>query len=384
MVACLLALPLAAQVRESVTVEVIDVPVYVFNGDGPVRNLSKDDFELYVNGTKRTIDYFDTIDFSPATQTQTATVSNAERDPRERRLFLLLFDLVFARPIGVDRARSAAAKMIDAAAPTDFFAVAVFTRTAGIKLITPFTNDHERARSAALHLADPSERDPLAIAMPKNERGNEVAIPGSTAAKHSRDEAFRDETVLSMYAFDSLHDNIARPVTHLIADQAAELDRIATRMGQLEGYKHVVLFSDGIPPQFVYTTMYTNDEELFSRMNAMFNAFRRANVVVDTIDTGDNWQRNTSSSDALRMMSAETGGQFIGSRNDYQGALTRISTVSQAGYRLGFAKPADAKPADAAAEAPKDDAAKPVVKRVRKAATKTPGTAKTDGAKDGE
>ncbi len=46
-------------------------------------------------------------------------------------------------------------------------------------------------------------------------------------------------------------------------------------------------------------------------------------------------------------------------------------------------KPAEAKPADAATEAPKDDAAKPVVKRVRKVATKTPG-AKTDGAKDGE
>jgi small subunit ribosomal protein S3 len=46
-------------------------------------------------------------------------------------------------------------------------------------------------------------------------------------------------------------------------------------------------------------------------------------------------------------------------------------------------KPAEAKPAEATTEAPKDDAAKPVVKRVRKVATKTPG-AKPDGAKDGE
>jgi small subunit ribosomal protein S3 len=44
----------------------------------------------------------------------------------------------------------------------------------------------------------------------------------------------------------------------------------------------------------------------------------------------------------------------------------------------------EAKPAEAApAEPPKDEAAKPVVKRVRKVATKTPG-AKADGAKDGE
>jgi small subunit ribosomal protein S3 len=45
---------------------------------------------------------------------------------------------------------------------------------------------------------------------------------------------------------------------------------------------------------------------------------------------------------------------------------------------------AEVKPAEAPAEAPKDDAAKPVIKRVRKVATKTPGTAKPDGAKDGE
>jgi small subunit ribosomal protein S3 len=48
-------------------------------------------------------------------------------------------------------------------------------------------------------------------------------------------------------------------------------------------------------------------------------------------------------------------------------------------------RPAEGRPAEAAAtEAPKDDAAKPAVKRVRKAATKTPGAGKTDGAKDGE
>ena len=50
------------------------------------------------------------------------------------------------------------------------------------------------------------------------------------------------------------------------------------------------------------------------------------------------------------------------------------------------AKTTDTKTAEAApAEAPKDTAAKPVVKRVRKAAAKTPGDAKPEGgAKDGE
>ena len=48
--------------------------------------------------------------------------------------------------------------------------------------------------------------------------------------------------------------------------------------------------------------------------------------------------------------------------------------------------PTETKTAEAApAEAPKDTAAKPVVKRVRKVAAKTPGDAKPEGgAKDGE
>jgi small subunit ribosomal protein S3 len=41
----------------------------------------------------------------------------------------------------------------------------------------------------------------------------------------------------------------------------------------------------------------------------------------------------------------------------------------------------EAKPAEAPSEAPKDDAAKPVVKRVRKVAAKTPAAGKTDGGK---
>ena len=47
-------------------------------------------------------------------------------------------------------------------------------------------------------------------------------------------------------------------------------------------------------------------------------------------------------------------------------------------------KTADVKAAEAPAVAPKEDPAKPTVKRVRKVAAKTPGATKPDGAKDGE
>ena len=54
-----------AQTHESITVQVVDVPVYVFSQGKPIRNLTKNDFELYVNGKRQSIDYFDPIEFAP-------------------------------------------------------------------------------------------------------------------------------------------------------------------------------------------------------------------------------------------------------------------------------------------------------------------------------
>src|SRR6185436_18241596 len=86
----LASLSTTAQHRESVTVEVIDVPVYVVSGKEPVRNLTRDDFELFVNGKRTAIEYFDTVgDAAPP------GAAGARPVLRERRLFVLLFDLAF-------------------------------------------------------------------------------------------------------------------------------------------------------------------------------------------------------------------------------------------------------------------------------------------------
>src|ERR1019366_7575318 len=93
-----------AQTHESITVQVIDVPVYVFSNGTSIRNLTKDDFELFVNGKPQTIDYFDPIDFSPVAATAPDVKSAPPAaNPRERRLFLLLFDLAYNRPAALHR-----------------------------------------------------------------------------------------------------------------------------------------------------------------------------------------------------------------------------------------------------------------------------------------
>src|SRR6266571_495358 len=94
--ACLLvALGSAAQVGEKITVNVIEVPVTVVDGNGnPVRGLTAANFELFDDGVKRPIAALETVDFAEA-RSQSAI---APVNPVARRSFMLLFDLGFSSP----------------------------------------------------------------------------------------------------------------------------------------------------------------------------------------------------------------------------------------------------------------------------------------------
>src|ERR1044071_9967816 len=59
----LVAVPAFAAHREVQNVEVVQVPVYVSTALGVVTGLTRDNFDLTVNGKPQPIDYFDVIDF---------------------------------------------------------------------------------------------------------------------------------------------------------------------------------------------------------------------------------------------------------------------------------------------------------------------------------
>ncbi|HYU26944.1 MAG TPA: hypothetical protein VEO74_17170 [Thermoanaerobaculia bacterium] len=93
LVLLLAAFPLFAAHREVQNVEVVQVPVYVSTARGVVTGLTRDNFELFVNGQPRPFDYFDVIDFAKIAPLATPA---APIDPRQRRLYVLLFDLYYA------------------------------------------------------------------------------------------------------------------------------------------------------------------------------------------------------------------------------------------------------------------------------------------------
>src|SRR5258706_6889098 len=67
--------PAYSQFKESIEVALVSVPVYVSVHNEPVRGLTRDDFELLVNGKPQEIEYFDVTEFFSPGQADKPTSS---------------------------------------------------------------------------------------------------------------------------------------------------------------------------------------------------------------------------------------------------------------------------------------------------------------------
>ena len=288
-VLCVIA-PAYSQFKESISVELVSVPVYVSVHNEPVRGLTRDDFELLVNGKPQEIEYFDVTEFSspdqagkpsspgpiaaPAvaapgvTVAAPPTLSDIARNPlRERRLYMLVFDQALASLFERARARKAAATFVSQAAPSDFFAIATFTGPGGVQVLLPFTNDREVIRRA-LEKSSVSRLDPLHLTSGEGEQRSfgatgdiAVATGGSDAQNPIADPTATPEMAMQPY-YDvgiELMDGLAQ---------------VARQMAPLEGFKHVVFFGTVIPMS----------SYLRSDLMTVREAFQGADVYLDTID----------------------------------------------------------------------------------------------------
>ena len=293
----LASLSLHAQlIHDSVTVEVIDVPVFVARGDQPVTGLTRDDFEVFVNGKPQPIDSFEEI----AARGEVPTL-------RDRRLFLLLFDITFSRPYALPRAQKAAARVIANAAPGDYFAVATYSNRRGIWFAAPFTRDRDALGRAIRSLNNPQSGDPLAIVMTASERA--AGADWSDADSFATVESARD--IARMEALRGME------------DQTEGLAELGERIAALQGQKHVVLLSEG------WGGVELN---VYDDIVAMHRRFDAAGVLLHAIDLDG----TAGADEALYALTSGTGGKFLHSRNDIGRALTSLSASLDRGYRIGL------------------------------------------------
>src|SRR6266480_2968497 len=122
-----------AQVRETVNVNVIEVPVTVVDSSGnPVRGLTAANFELLDQGKKREITSFDKIDFGASESVSAISPLN----PAARRTFLLLFDLGYSSPNSLVRAQEAARRFVkESIQPRDLVGIGTIDVDRGFRLL---------------------------------------------------------------------------------------------------------------------------------------------------------------------------------------------------------------------------------------------------------
>jgi len=356
----LAATPIAysQQAKETTTVEVVQIPVYVTSYGASVRGLTRDDFTLRVNGRKHQIDYFDVVDFKSLSEEQM-------RDPRQRRLYVLTFDLANMAPFAMLRARNAAEEYLSAAQPSDYFAIALLNRYNEFEFIVPFTRDQVALRRAVASFSTSSTGDPLHLTVSSGDRIGLINDDASTIQDLRR----MGESQTAAFVAD-----IGR---RRVDDQFETLGEVAKRLAPLEGYKHIVLLSRGFDSYLMMNgatgltgsilegprsgTMqqvtalptssfngtsspnYTRvrefngfDSRLLESHLQMQKKFSSAGVFLDAIDIeGLRPAGRGSSNESLHFLVADTG-ELVEHRNDLKAAMQRLTDSQQVVYVLGF------------------------------------------------
>jgi VWFA-related protein len=149
----LCAATLTAQVSETINVRIVNVDVTVTSKSGPVRNLTRDDFEVFEDGHRQSITNFYATEETKAlaakadTTTPAAVVAAEQPDPRFRRKVLVLVDNNHTTRHNRETALRELEAMINDRFHGNYdWSIGVIGR--GVKLVLPLSSD-----KAAIHEA---------------------------------------------------------------------------------------------------------------------------------------------------------------------------------------------------------------------------------------
>ena len=356
-----------AQLRETVNVNVVEVPVSVVDASGnPVRGLTAANFELYDRGKKQAITSFDKIDFA-SKETVTAI---SPLNPAARRSFLLLFDLGFSSPRSLVRAQEAARRFVTTAVqPRDLVGVGTIDNDHGFRLLTAFTTDRDLIASA---INDPSGfrgNDPLQL-------GNKTFVAdltnGASAntpqAGGGKETGAAAASEMAERQQQLTHSN-EQYVRGRVEKQVDYLGDLARTLRAVPGRKQVILLSEGFDAKYlqgrdardteatardndaVTTGQYwkvDNDARYgstssLSMLDRMAQSFRSSDVVLDAIDIqGVRVQNdvtsgaNINSNAGLFVLSRPTGGEVFQNSNDLKNNFDRMLHAQEVVYVIGF------------------------------------------------
>ncbi len=351
----------SAQVKETIDVHLVEVPVTVVDRAGnPVRGLTTANFELFDRGTKRAISNFDSIDFESE-----AIRSASPLNPSARRNWVLLFDLSFSSPVGRSKAQEAARNFIARGmGKRDLAAVATVDVDRGFRMVTSLTTDRNLLGAAIANPRTFVSTDPLRIA-----GGTVLEAPQNDATARSDVSAVDDFAADIARGEKKLNDQYNRTRVerqlHLLAD-------LGRTLRVLPGRKQIILFSEGFDPRLVRgrdarSSAEEQDDVLqttsgnvwrvdtdarygssmtLTLVEEMARSLRGSDVVLHAVDIqgvrvqNDEHGSLVNSNDALHLLSTPTGGEVFKNSNDINADLDKMLRAQDVVYVLGFRAPA--------------------------------------------
>ena len=362
-VLCFCSAAAVAQVKETIHVNYVEVPVTVLDRNGdPVRGLSKDRFELIDQGRVQPIVSFDTIDFTSPESLKKTSLLN----PFVRRNFLLLFDLSFSSPLGRAKAQEAAQNFIARGLKRhDLAAVGTIDVDRGFRMLTAFTTDRNLLAAAIGNPVNFRSSDPLQIA---GRLGFELSQQSTQQQASRSDKEVNQEDVNS---------EIVREQTRLneafnrgrIDREVKLLGALARTLRVLPGRKQVVFFSEGFDPRLIQgrdvratteamdevnqaqngevwkidTDLRYGNATSLTLIDEMAKICRASDVVLHAVDiqgvrVDNNVEKGAiiNSNAGLFLLSRPTSGEVFRNSNDLSADLDRMLRHQEVVYVLGF------------------------------------------------
>ncbi len=372
---------------DTADVVAVEVPVQVLRDGEPVRGLTAADFEVWEGKRQLPVTGFEALDLNqmPAGDERWKTPQAISA----RRHFLLLFDMGYSSPKGVEKAQGAARDLLTGLHPSDLVAVAAYVPSIGPQLLLGFTSDRNQVTQALAALGKPEmfnrSADPLRLVLgtgagggygadkPRDQSEIAADLRNATSSDERRD--LIQEMKASAMA-SGVPPFLDGPTAHMqrsertvqqraVTAMARAFEDLAKTVGGLYGRKYVVLFSEGFDAA-VFTGTANVDDQLrdaaataqgasawaidstkrfgdtktMNDLESMLEEFRRADCIVQAVDVGGlregggpvaQW---AGGRDSLFLLAESTGGELFENYNDLSAAMEQMLRRTSVTYVL--------------------------------------------------
>lgn len=353
----------AAQVKESITVSYVEVPVTVVDRSGnAVKGLTAANFEIVDAGKKRAIAGFDSVDYSSLESVKNVSLLN----PVARRNFLIVFDLSFSSPNAATRAQEAARNFVTKlAGPQDRIGVATVDVAHGFRMLTSLTSDRKIVDAAIASPRYFRASDPLQLAGAAFDKETITSLGGDSGGGKAGDSPIKDIARV----MDQQQDEYNR---EKIERQLNLLGGLSKVLRAIRGQKHILFLSEGFDSRLIQgrdagVSQEQQDENAaieqgeswkldsdnrygsassMSVLQRMVQIAKRSDVIIDTVDirgirsqvdARNGFQRQ--SNEGLHLLANSTGGTVFQNSNDLAGDFQRVVKTQEVVYVLAFQAP---------------------------------------------